>query len=59
MLRRDALLQGFNVGADKLGDAATAHTHHMVVMLALVELVHRFTRFEMVAHQDAGLFKLG
>jgi hypothetical protein len=43
----------------KLFNFAAVKAHHVVVVLALIELVHRFATFKMVAAQQAGLLKLG
>ena len=54
----NGLLAQFDFGVIKLFHPATVQTDQMVVVLSLIEFVNRFTAFEMVAVQDAGLLEL-
>lgn len=53
------LLPGLDFCVVKLLDPTAVQTHHVVMVLPFIELVDRFATFEMVAAQNAGLFKLG
>ena len=44
---------------EKLLDTPAIQTDQMIVVLPFVELVNRFSAFEMASTQNAGLFKLG
>ena len=59
VLLGDLVLQLFDFRAEKLGHTAAAHAHHMVVVRAFVQLVHRLAGFKVMAHQNASLLKLG
>ena len=52
------LLAGLDFGVVKLFHPAAVQTDHVVVVLALVELVHRLAAFKVVAVQQPGLFEL-
>jgi hypothetical protein len=53
------LLARLDFGVIKLFYTTAVQAHHVVVVLAFIELVHGFATFKVVAAQDAGLFKLG
>lgn len=53
------LLKTLDFGVIKLFDPTAIQTHHVVVVLALIEFVDGFVAFEVVAVQDARLFELG
>ena len=53
------LLAALDFRVEKLFHAAATHAHKVVVVLAFVELEHRFARFEVVALQQSGLLELG
>lgn len=55
----DQLLAFFDFGIIKLLNLAAVGAYQMVVVLAFVELVHRFATFKVAAQQNASLFKLG
>ena len=52
------MLAALNFGVKKLFDLAAVQAHHVVVVLAFVEFVHRLARLKIAAHQQAGLLKL-
>jgi hypothetical protein len=56
---RHRLLSRLDFRVKKLFHPPTIKAHHMVMVLAFVELVHRLAAFEMVAAQNARLLKLG
>ncbi len=49
----------FNLGVEKLFDMAAIQAYEMVVMGSAVEFENCLATFEMVAHQQPGLFELG
>lgn len=58
VLLGNAVLQRLDFRVEKLGYLAAAVAHHMVVVAALVQLVYRFARLEMVTNQNARLLEL-
>jgi hypothetical protein len=55
----DRLLARFNFGVKKLFNPPAVQTHHVVVVLPLIELINGLATFKMVAAQNARLLKLG
>src|SRR5574343_284155 len=53
------LLAGFDFRVVELFHPAAVQAHHVVVVLAFVEFVHRLAALEMVAVQQTGLLELG
>lgn len=56
---RDSLLALFNLSIVELFNFAAIKTHHVVVVLPLIEFVDSFAAFKMVAAQNARLLELG
>jgi len=54
----DGLLAAFDLGVVKLLNLAAVKADNMIVVLALVELVHRLATFKLAAAQNTGLFEL-
>jgi len=54
----DALLALFDFAVEEFLHLAAAGADEVVVVLALVEFVHRLAAIEVAAHQDAGLLEL-
>ena len=54
----DGLLAGLDLGVVKLFHPPAVQAHHVVVVLAFIEFVHRFATLKVVAVQQTGLFKL-
>lgn len=55
---RHLLLTFFNGRIEKFLDATAGQAHQVIVVLALIELKYRLTRFEVASQQQAGLLKL-
>lgn len=55
---RNAVLAFFNLGVEKFFHFSALQADQMVVVFAMIEFKHRLVAIEMVAHQQAGLFKL-
>lgn len=51
-------LRPFNFRVNKLNDLAAAHTHEMVMVRTLFELIERTVTVKMVTHEDIGRLKL-
>ena len=54
----DRLLAAFDLGVIKLFDLAAVKADQVVVVLAFVELVHRFSTLKLAAAQNTSLFEL-
>ncbi len=54
----DGVLALFNLGVKKLFHFAAVQADQVVVVLALIELIHRFAALKMATAQNAGLLKL-
>jgi hypothetical protein len=54
----DRLLALFDLGVIKLLHFAAVKANQVVVVLAFVELVHRFSTLKLAAAQNTGLFEL-
>ena len=55
----DAMLTFFNFAVDKLLDLAALNTDQVIVVIALVQFKYGLVTVKVVAHQQAGLLKLG
>ena len=53
------LLPQFDLRVIKFLNSTTVQTHHVVMVLSLVEFVNRLATFEVVSAQNTGLLKLG
>ncbi len=54
-----SMLPGFNFCVVKLFHPTAIEADHVVMVLTFIELIDRFTTFEVIAAQNAGLLKLG
>ena len=54
----DIVLALFDFSIKKLFHPAAVQTYQVVVVLAFIEFIHRFTAFKLAAREQAGLLKL-